>query len=401
MSKKINLIATVAFGIESVVKDEIKKLGYEVTEVENGKIRYSGPLEAIPRSNLWLRCADRVLLEVGRFKAVTFDELFEKTKALPWEDWIPVDGEFPAAKISSVKSTLYSKSDGQRIVKKAVVERLKSKYHVDWFEENRGKYPIHIQILKDEVTLSIDTSGSGLNKRGYREYGNEAPLKETISAALVYLSHWRPDRYFLDPLCGSGTIVIEAAMIGKNMAPGLKRDFVSENWDFMPQEMWEQARQEATEAINDKEFLLLGSDVDPDALKQARTNAELAGVADYIAFQKLPVQSVITKKKYGVIITNPPYGERIGEEKEVQRLYRDMGKVFRSLEDWSYFIISGYERFEKYFGEKSTKNRKLYNGDIKTYYYQYYGPLPPRKRRPVNEVESLNQVNEESEKIVK
>ncbi|MBC3889912.1 class I SAM-dependent RNA methyltransferase [Acetobacterium paludosum] len=401
MSKKINLIATVAFGIESVVKDEIKKLGYEVTEVENGKIRYSGPLEAIPRSNLWLRCADRVLLEVGRFKAVTFDELFEKTKALPWEDWIPVDGEFPAAKISSVKSTLYSKSDGQRIVKKAVVERLKSKYHVDWFEENRGKYPIHIQILKDEVTLSIDTSGSGLNKRGYREYGNEAPLKETISAALVYLSHWRPDRYFLDPLCGSGTIVIEAAMIGKNMAPGLKRDFVSENWDFMPQEMWEQARQEATEAINDKEFLLLGSDVDPDALKQARTNAELAGVADYIAFQKLPVQSVITKKKYGVIITNPPYGERIGEEKEVQRLYRDMGKVFRSLEDWSYFIISGYERFEKYFGEKSTKNRKLYNGDIKTYYYQYYGPLPPRKRRPVNEVESLNQVSEESEKIVK
>jgi len=401
MSKKINLIATVAFGIESVVKDEIKKLGYEVTEVENGKIRYSGPLEAIPRSNLWLRCADRVLLEVGRFKAVTFDELFEKTKALPWEDWIPVDGEFPAAKITSVKSTLYSKSDGQRIVKKAVVERLKSKYHVDWFEENRGKYPIHIQILKDEVTLSIDTSGSGLNKRGYREYGNEAPLKETISAALVYLSHWRPDRYFLDPLCGSGTIVIEAAMIGKNIAPGLKRDFVSENWDFMPQEMWEQARQEAAEAINDKEFLLLGSDVDPDALKQARTNAELAGVADYIAFQKLPVQSVITKKKYGVIITNPPYGERIGEEKEVQRLYRDMGKVFRSLDDWSYFIISGYERFEKYFGEKSTKNRKLYNGDIKTYYYQYYGPLPPRKRRPVNEVEGLNQVNEESEKIVK
>jgi putative N6-adenine-specific DNA methylase len=398
MTIKVNLIATVAFGIESVVKDEIKKLGYEVTEVENGKIHYSGPLEAIPRSNLWLRCADRVLLEVGRFKAETFDELFEKTKALPWENWIPVDGEFPAAKITSVKSKLFSKSDGQRIVKKAVVERLKSTYHVDWFEENGGKYPIHIQILKDEVTLSIDTSGSGLNKRGYRQYGNEAPLKETIAAALVYLSHWRPDRYFLDPLCGSGTIVIEAALLGKNIAPGLKRSFASESWTCLPGSLWEKARQEASAAINDKEFLLLGSDVDPAALKQARTNAELAGVADYVAFQKLPVQSVVTKKKFGVIITNPPYGERIGEEKEVQRLYRDMGKVFRSLENWSYFIISGYERFEKYFGEKSTKNRKLYNGDIKTYFYQYYGPLPPKKRKPGSEAEHANQQNEASEK---
>lgn len=394
MSEKINLIATAAFGIESVVKDEIKKLGYEINEVENGKIRYSGPLEAIPRSNLWLRCADRVLLEIGRFKAVTFDELFEKTKALPWENWIPEDGEFPAAKITSVKSTLYSKSDGQRIVKKAVVERLRSKYHVDWFPENRGKYPIHIQILKDEVTLSIDTSGSGLNKRGYRQHGNEAPLKETISAALVYLSRWKPERFFLDPLCGSGTIVIEAALMGKNIAPGLKRDFVSESWDFIPQTLWDEARQEAQDAINDKEFLLLGSDVDPEALKQSRINAELAGVTDYVAFQKLPVQSVETKKKYGVIITNPPYGERIGEEKEIQRLYRDMGKVFRSLDQWSYFIITGYDRFEKYFGEPSTKNRKLYNGDIKTHFYQYYGPLPPRKRKPIDEVEILIDTNE-------
>lgn len=381
MSKQIKLIATAAFGIESVVKDEIKKLGYEITEVENGKIHYTGELDAIPRSNLWLRCADRVLMEIGRFKATTFDELFEKTKALPWENFIPKDGEFPAAKITSVKSTLYSKSDGQRIVKKAVVERLKSKYHVDWFSENGGKYPIHIQILKDEVTLSIDTSGSGLNKRGYREYGNEAPLKETISAALVYLSRWRTDRYFLDPLCGSGTILIEAAMIGKNMAPGLKREFISETWEFIPKELWIEARKEAEEAINDKEFLLLGSDVDQRALKQARANAELAGVAELIAFQKLPVQSVTTKKKYGVIITNPPYGERIGEVKEIQQLYRDMGKVFRNLDCWSYFIITGFEGFEKYFGEPSTKNRKLYNGDIKTHYYQYYGPLPPRKPR--------------------
>ncbi|MGL4606084.1 MAG: THUMP domain-containing class I SAM-dependent RNA methyltransferase [Eubacteriaceae bacterium] len=387
MSKKIKLIATAAFGIESVVKDEIKKLGYEITEVENGKIRFTGDLGAIPRSNLWLRCADRVLLEVGRFHATSFDELFEKTKALPWENWIPEDGEFPAAKITSVKSTLFSKSDGQRIIKKAVVERLKSKYHVDWFPENRGKYPIHIQILKDEVTLSIDTSGSGLNKRGYRQYGNEAPLKETISAALVYLSRWRPDRFFLDPLCGSGTILIEAAMIGKNIPPGLKRDFISETWDFIPKELWVLARKEGEAGINDKEFMLLGSDVDANALKQARTNAELAGVGDLIAFQKIPVQSVTTKKKYGVIITNPPYGERIGETKEIQQLYRDMGKVFRSLDSWSYFIITGFEGFEKYFGEASTKNRKLYNGDIKTHYYQYYGPLPPRKPRAVLEIQ--------------
>ncbi|HAZ05683.1 MAG TPA: RNA methyltransferase, partial [Acetobacterium sp.] len=219
--------------------------------------------------------------------------------------------------------------------------------------------------------------------------------------ALVYLSRWRPDRVFLDPLCGSGTIVIEAALIGKNIAPGLKRDFVSETWDAIPPELWEQARQEARDAINDKEFLLLGSDCDANALKQARTNAELAGVSDLVAFQKLPVQSVSTKKKYGVIITNPPYGERIGEEKEIQRLYRDMGKVFHSLDSWSYFIITGYEKFEKYFGEVATKNRKLYNGDIKTYYYQYYGPLPPRKRNPVDEAQNMNaetEINTQADK---
>lgn len=380
MIENIDLIATVAFGLEAVVKDEIKKLGYEIKEVENGKIHYSGPLEAIARSNLWLRCADRVLLKVGTFKALTFDELFEKTKALNWERYIPVDGEFPAAKITSIKSKLFSKSDGQRIVKKAVVESLKQKYKVDWFEETNGKYPIHIQILKDQVTLSIDTSGTGLNRRGYREYGNEAPIKETIAAALVYLSRWRPNRYFLDPLCGSGTIVIEAALIGKNIAPGRNREFISEKWDFIPETVWTLAREEVEESINDESFLLQGSDIDPRALKQARQNAQLAGVAEYVAFQTLPLQSLQSQKKYGVIITNPPYGERIGEEKEIQELYADMGSAFRSLDSWSYFIITAYEKFEKYFNEKSTKNRKLYNGDIKTYFYQYYGPLPPRKK---------------------
>lgn len=380
MIEEINLIATVAFGLEAVVKKEIMRLGYEIKRVENGKVHFSGPLEAIAQANLWLRCADRVLLEVGSFKATSFDALFEQTKALAWEDYIPVDGEFPAAKITSVKSALFSKSDGQRIVKKAVVERLKSVYKVDWFTENRGKYPIHIQILKDEVTLAIDTSGSGLNRRGYRQYGNEAPIKETIAAALVYLSNWKPHRYFLDPLCGSGTIVIEAALMGKNIAPGLKRSFISEDWDFIPANTFKNARELAEGMINDQSFRLLGSDIDSKALKQARNNAELAGVSDYVAFQNLPVQSVQTKKKYGVIITNPPYGERLGDEREIKKLYADMGRVFESLDDWSYFIISGYEKFEKVFGKKVTKNRKLYNGDIKTYFYQYYGPLPPRKK---------------------
>lgn len=376
----IQLIATTAFGLESVVKDEIKTLGYTVEAVENGRVHYTGDLSAIVTSNLWLRCADRVLVKIGQFHAESFDALFEGTKALPWEDWIPPEGEFPAAKITSVKSKLFSKSDGQRIVKKATVERLKAAHRVKTLPETGAKYPIHIQILKDEVTLSIDTSGSGLNKRGYRAYGNEAPLKETIAAALVKLSRWRPERPFLDPLCGSGTILIEAAMIGKNIAPGSRRHFISENWLHIPQKIWDEARTAAKEGINDCEFKLMGSDIDPKALRQARTNTDLAGVMDHISFQRLPVQEISSRKHYGVIITNPPYGERLGNSKEVIGLYRDMGKVFRQLEDWSYFILTGLQDFETYFGKKATKNRKLYNSTIQTYLYQYFGPLPPRKR---------------------
>lgn len=388
--EKLELTATTAFGLESVVKQEVKDLGFEITKVEDGRVHFTGGLDAVPKANLWLRCADRVLLTIGVFKAVTFDELFEKTKALLWEDWIPENGCFPAAKITSVKSTLFSKSDGQRIVKKAVVERLKSIYHVDWFPEDGARYPIHIQILKDIVTLSLDTSGSGLNKRGYRAHANDAPLKETMAAAMVKLSRWNPDRYFLDPLCGSGTIVIEAAMIGKNMAPGMNRNFVSETWNAIDPRIWEDARREARAAVNDKKFRLLGSDIDPKALKQARINAEKAGVSEYTAFQRLPVQKAATKRRYGVIVTNPPYGERLGTEGQIQRLYHDMGEVFSRFRDWSYFILSGYPDFEKYFGRKATKNRKLYNSMIKTYLYQYFGPLPPRKHRslPGNHVES-------------
>jgi len=377
---KLHLIATTAFGLESLVKDEVKRLGYPIEKVQDGRVYFEGDLKAIARANLWLRCADRVLLEVGSFHAETFDELFEGTKALPWENWIPKKGIFPAAKITSVKSKLFSKSDGQRIVKKAVSERLKSSYGGDWLEESEATYPIFIQILKDEVVLSIDTSGSGLHKRGYRQYGNEAPIKETMAAALVYLSHWRSHRLFLDPLCGSGTIVIEAIMIGRNMAPGLKRSFVSETWSTIPEEIWTETRQEALEEMNDKEFKVMGSDIDEKAIRQAKTNAKLAGVDQFAVFQRLPVDQVQTKRRYGVIVTNPPYGERIGTEKSIQKLYQDMGRAFQAMPDWSYFIICAYPEFEKLFGKKATKNRKLYNSKIKTYFYQYYGPLPPRKR---------------------
>jgi putative N6-adenine-specific DNA methylase len=378
----LELIATTAFGLESVVKQEIKELGYAITKVEDGRVHFEGDARAIPRANLWLRCADRVLLSVGNFTAVTFDELFEKTRALPWEDYIPEDGAFPAAKISSVKSKLFSKSDGQRIVKKAVAVRLGEAYGEGHLPETGAEYPIYIKLLKDEVTLAINTSGPGLNKRGYRAHGNGAPLKETLAAALVKLSRWRPDRFFLDPLCGSGTIVIEAAMIGRNQAPGMHRHFDSEAWPEVGRLLWDQAREEAQDVLKrSPNFRVLGSDIDPKALKQARLNADLAGVSDYTAFQRLPVQEVRTRRRYGVIVTNPPYGSRLLDHDQVSELTKDMGEVFRALPDWSYFILSGYEDFEKDFGQRATKNRKLYNSMIKTYFYQYYGPLPPRRGR--------------------
>lgn len=376
------LIATTAFGLESVVKQEIKDLGYAITAVEDGRVHFEGDAAAIARANLWLRCADRVLLTVGAFRAVTFDELFEKTRALPWEDYIPRDGAFPAAKISSVKSQLFSKSDGQRIVKKAVAVRLGEAYGLRQLPETGAAYPIFIKLLKDQVTLAINTSGEGLNKRGYRAHGNGAPLKETMAAALVKLSRWRPDRFFLDPLCGSGTIVIEAAMIGRRQAPGRNRHFDAEAWPLVGKNPWAQAREEAADVLaKSPSFRVLGSDIDPAALKQARTNAALAGVSDFTAFQRLPVQDVRTHRHYGVIVTNPPYGVRLSDQPAVAKLTREMGTVFRAMPDWSYFILSGYEDFERDFGQKATKNRKLYNSMIKTYFYQYYGPLPPRKGR--------------------
>ena len=379
---KDQLTVPCLLGLEAPIADELRRLGLDNVAAENGRVNFTGGAEAIAKANVNLRVGERVLLELGRFQALSFDELFEGTRALPWEDYIPKDGAFPAAKISSVKSQLFSKSDGQRIVKKAVAVRLGQAYGLEKLPETGDAYPIFIKLLKDKVTLAINTSGEGLNKRGYRAHGNGAPLKETMAAALVKLSRWRPDRFFLDPLCGSGTIVIEAAMIGRRQAPGMHRHFDAEAWPIVGQTAWDQAREEAEDVLSrSPKFRVLGSDIDPAALKQARINAKFAGVTDFTAFQKLPVEQVRTHRRYGVIVTNPPYGVRLSDKADVAKLTREMGQVFRAMPDWSYFILSGYEDFERDFGQKATKNRKLYNSMSKTYFYQYYGPLPPRKGR--------------------
>lgn len=383
----LELIATSTFGLEAVVAQEVKDLGYKDITVENGKVTFVGDWEALCRANLWLRVADRVRLKVGEFKAVTFEELFEKTKALPWPELIPVDAEFPVDG-KSVKSGLFSVPDCQAIVKKAVVESMKKKYKRQWFEEKGPLYKIEVALLKDMVTLTVDTSGAGLHKRGYRELTSFAPLKETLAAALVKLSRWRPDMVLLDPFCGSGTIPIEAALIGQNAAPGMNREFVSEKWPNISRELWRQARKETHETANFEQPLeIIGTDIDDKVLKLARRNAFEAGVDQGIHFQKMSFNEFRSRKKYGKIICNPPYGERMGELKEVEETYKEMGEVFREFDTWSYYILTSHPDFERLFGEKATKNRKLYNGNIKVYYYQYYGPKPQKGRS--KDVESL------------
>lgn len=377
---KLEIIATSAFGLESVLADEIRNLGYTDIKVENGRVTFIADELAVARCNLWLRTADRVLLKVGEFEATSFEELFEKTKALPWADYIPEDGNFPVSKAKSVKSKLFSLSDSQAIVKKAVVEKMKKRYHVEWFKETGPLFSIHVSILKNIATLSIDTSGPGLHKRGYRKLNNEAPLKETLAAGLVLLSKWKPDRQLIDPLCGSGTIPIEAAMIGLNMAPGIKRKFISEDWPLIPKKVWDQAREEAMDLFDyDADFKVLGSDIDGEVLRGARHNIKQFGLEDHIFFQRLPVSGLKSSKEYGYIICNPPYAQRIGELKETEELYRDMGRVFRNMDTWSYFILTSHPDFQRLFGKKADKNRKLYNGRILCYYYQYIGPRPPKK----------------------
>lgn len=376
--ENIKLIATATFGLEAIVKREVESLGFKDIEVENGKVIFSAQLEDIPKANLWLRTADRVLLLVGEFKALSFEELFENTKALPWGDLISKDGEFTVTG-KSIKSKLYSVPDCQAIVKKAVVEKMKGKYNIEWFEETGAKYTIQVALLKDIATLTIDTSGVGLHKRGYRKEAMVAPLKETLAAALVQLSFWSHDRVLLDPFCGSGTIPIEAAMIGKNIAPGLNRKFASEEWSIIPEGAWKKERVEAFKAIkHDRDLKIYASDMDKRAVDIAKDNAFKAGVDDVIDFKVRKFSGINIKNSFGVIITNPPYGERIGEKKEVEELYKEMGREFRNLRTWSKYIITSEENFEKLYGKKAAKKRKLYNGRIKVDYYQYFGPRPKK-----------------------
>ena len=378
MNTKLELIATATFGLESVVADEVRKLGYEEARVENGKVTYKADALAICRSNLWLRVADRVRLKIGEFRAETFDTLFEQTKALSWEEYLPQNARFPVDG-KSIKSKLFSVSDCQAIVKKAIVERLKLTYKVQWYEENGPLYPIEVALLNDVVTLTIDTSGQGLHKRGYRLEATAAPLKETLAAALIYLAKWYPDTPLADQFCGSGTIPIEAAMIGLNIAPGYRRRFVAEEWPQVAKELWSQARQEAGDVLTPHRPLEInGTDIDPKAMGLTRQNAALAGVGGKIHLQAQPVSSFSSKKKYGKIICNPPYGERLGEVEQVQSLYKEMGTVFRKLESWSYYVLTANPTFERHFGQTASKKRKLYHGDIKVDYYQYFGPRLPK-----------------------
>ena len=381
--EKFELIAPCHFGLEAVMKREILDLGYEITAVEDGKVTFEGDAEAIAYANVFLRTTERILLKVGQFRAETFEELFEKTRALPWERYIPKDGKFWVTKANSVKSRLFSPSDIQSIMKKAMVERLKTVYHIQWFEETGSSFPIRVSILKDVVTVGLDTSGVSLHKRGYRKLTAKAPITETLAAALLMLTPWKKDRILVDPFCGSGTFPIEAAMMAANIAPGMNRSFTAEDWtNLTAKKMWYEAVNEAQDLISDDiETDIQGYDADPDVLRTARRNAENAGVAHLIHFQQREVKDLNHPKKYGVIITNPPYGERLEEKTALPQIYRDFGEAFRRLDSWSAYMITSYDDAERYFGRKAEKNRKIYNGMIRTYFYQFPGPKPPRPKK--------------------
>ena len=376
------LIAPCHFGLEAVLKKEIIDLGYNITKVEDGKVTFEGDAEAICRSNIWLRTAERVLLKAGEFKAETFDELFEKTKSIPWEKYIPKDGRFWVTKANSINSKLFSTSDIQSIVKKAIVERLKGIYNVDWFPEDGNEYPIRISILKNQVVLGIDTTGSSLHKRGYRPAAGKAPISESLAAALILLTPWNKDRILVDPFCGSGTFVIEAAMIAANIAPGINRKFVAQNWEnIIPKGEWDDVKNEALEVRDlSVDVDIQGYDIDGEVIKIARENAKAAGVDKLIHLQQRSVDNLSHPKKYGFIITNPPYGERLEEKKDLPKLYGVFGRQFKEMDTWSAFVITSYEDTERYMGRKADRNRKIYNGMLKTYFYQFMGPKPPKKQ---------------------
>ena len=385
--KTYELIAPCHFGLEAVLKKEILDLGYEISQVEDGRVTFIGDDEAVCRANIFLRTAERVLLKAGCFKAETFEELFQGTRAIPWEEYIPEDGKFWVAKASSIKSKLFSPSDIQSIMKKAMVERLKKHYGVTWFPENGASYPLRVVLYKDMVTVGIDTSGDSLHKRGYRTLTSKAPITETLAAALIMLTPWNRDRILVDPFCGSGTFPIEAAMLAANMAPGMNRSFLSEEWrNLIKRKCWYEAMDEANELVDtDIKVDIQGYDIDGDIVKAARSNAESAGVADMIHFQQRPVSALSHPKKYGFILTNPPYGERIEDKSNLPALYREIGERYAALDAWSMYLITSYEDAEKYIGRKADKNRKIYNGMMKTYFYQFMGPKPPRRSQESRE----------------
>lgn len=373
----IEMIATAAFGLESLVARELSMLGYTEQKVETGRVLFKGDESAVCRTNLWLRCAERVLINMGQFEALSFEELFQKTKALPWGDWIPKNANFPVEG-KSIKSKLFSVPDCQAIVKKAIVEKMKEKYKVSWFEETGPRYTIEVGLLKDTVTLTIDTSGSGLHKRGYRKLVGKAPLKETMASAMVTLSHWQPGRLLIDPFCGSGTIPIEAALKGMNIAPGQGREFAAEKWTIIPERLWSEARLEVADMVDlNTDLEIEGYDIDNEAISLARYHAKMAGLEKKIHFQQRALSQLQTKRKYGCLICNPPYGERLEDIPAVEQLYLEMGRVFKNFDTWSFYVLTNNSRFEQLFGRKSDKNRKLYNGRIQCHYYQFFGPRPP------------------------
>lgn len=381
MPSSVRLIATCAFGLESIVAHELRALGYADLQVDRGRVAFSGPLAAICRANLWLRCADRVQLQMGEFEARTFDELFDQTAALPWADWLPEEAEFPVIG-KSVKSQLSSVPACQSIVKKAVVTALSRQYHRNQFAETGPRYRIQVALLKDVATLTLDTSGEGLHKRGYRDVSAPAPLRETLAAALVYLSNWHPDYIFADPCCGSGTIPIEAAMIGRNIAPGTERSFDALRWPALPRELWTQALDEADGlARHDQKLEIWGSDISDEAIALSRHHAVRAGFkVGELHFKVRPLSAFYSDQQYGYIVCNPPYGERLGDLKSAEALYRQMGQVFPKLRNWSYLILTPHEQFEKLFRARATRRRKLYNGAMRCWLYEYFGPRPPRPK---------------------
>ncbi len=385
--RKFELIAPCHFGMESVLKREIDDLGYDITEVSDGRVTFLGDGEALCRANVFLRTAERVLVKVGSFHAESFEELFQGMKELPWEEYIPADGRFWVAKAASVKSKLFSPSDIQSIMKKAMVERLKKVYGISWFQEEGESFPIRVFLLKDEVTVGLDSTGESLHKRGYRKLTAKAPIAENLAAALIMLTPWNKSRILVDPFCGSGTIPIEAAMMAANMAPGMKRSFTAQSWPhIVGKRDWDDTLEEAEELVDlSVETDIQGYDIDNDMVTIARENARLAGVDKLIHFQRRSVQELSHPKKYGFLITNPPYGERIQGREEMPELYHVIGERYRALDSWSMYLITAYENAERDIGRKAEKNRKIYNGMMKTYYYQFLGPKPPSRKRPAEE----------------